>query len=75
MSVQLAEKSLNFHSPPTTTMSTVNKTPFGIEDILYINNNNNNSVQSANKNHQMMLQVKKAGAESEEFKKLAGSER
>lgn len=66
MSVQIVEKSANFHSPTTT--SSVNKTPFGIEDILYINNNNNNQ-PSFNKNHQM-----KKG-ESEEFKKLTGNER
>lgn len=38
MSVQFSEKSpLNFHQSSTA----VPKTPFGIEDILYINNNNN----------------------------------
>lgn len=63
MSVQLAEKSANFHSQTTTT-STINKTPFGIEDILYINNNNNQ--QSVNKNQML---VKKGNVESEEFKR------
>lgn len=39
--VQMSEKSaLSFNS--TTTSSASSKTPFGIEDILYINNNNKN---------------------------------
>lgn len=42
--VQFSEKSgLNFHSTTTTSTTAPSKTPFGIEDILYINNNNNNN--------------------------------
>ena len=47
MSVQFSEKSpLNFHQSTTA----IPKTPFGIEDILYINNNNNNSKSFHDKN-------------------------
>lgn len=45
MSVQFSEKSpLNFHASTTA----VPKTPFGIEDILYINNNNSKSFHDKN---------------------------
>lgn len=47
MSVQFSEKSpLNFHQSTTA----VPKTPFGIEDILYINNNSNNNNNNNSKN-------------------------
>lgn len=51
MAVQFSEKSsaLNFHSTTTTTSTTaVAKTPFGIEDILYINNNNSKNFHDKN---------------------------
>jgi hypothetical protein len=52
MSLQVSEKSpLSYHSA-TTTMA---KTPFGIEDILYLSNNNNttninNNLTNVNRN-------------------------
>ena len=81
MSVQLVEKSSSYSNVASAT--TIAKTPFGIEDILYLsNNNNNNNPQSINKNHQFdnknNSSVAKNGmkiGESEEFKKIAGSER
>lgn len=74
MSTQYSEKSTNFS--PTTTSSSV-KTPFGIEDILFINNNNNST--NVNKNGLMndKNSVKMIGknSETEEFKKILASDR
>jgi hypothetical protein len=75
MSVQYKEKPTNY-SPTTTSNSSV-KTPFGIEDILFINNNNN--CQNVNKNS--LIIEKNCGKssvknqEAEEFKKILSSER
>jgi hypothetical protein len=57
MSVQFSEKSSNYTNPNI-------KTPFGIEDILLINNNTS---QNVNKNS-----MKHSGknSENEEFKKI-----
>lgn len=77
MSTQYSEKSTNF-SPTTTTSSSV-KTPFGIEDILFINNNNNSL--SVNKNGNGLASDKSCvknsvkSTETEEFKKILSSER
>ncbi|XP_070505531.1 brain-specific homeobox protein [Chironomus tepperi] len=78
MSVQLIEKSSSYNNVASAT--TIAKTPFGIEDILYISNNNN--PQSINKNHQFdnknIASVAKNGmkiGDSEELKKITGSER
>lgn len=68
MSVQYLEKSSNF----TTTSSSI-KTPFGIEDILYINNNN----QSVN-NKNVISAGKPATLKNndpEETKKMLSNER
>lgn len=81
MSIQYLEKSTNYS--PTTNANSNIKTPFGIEDILFINNNNNNynnnNSQNVNKN---TLMSDKNGArnsvknsEAEEFKKILSSER
>lgn len=81
MSIQYLEKSTNYS--PTTNASSNIKTPFGIEDILFVNNNNsnynNNNSQNVNKN---TLMSDKNGArnsvkncEAEEFKKILSSER
>lgn len=76
MSTQYSEKSTSF-SPTTTTSSNI-KTPFGIEDILFINNNNNN-LSSANKNGLMneksCSKTSMKSSETEEFKKILSSER
>lgn len=70
MSVQYSEKSTNYS--PTTATSPSIKTPFGIEDILYINNNH----QNANKNNLMSdKNSAKKFNEAEEFKKILSSER
>lgn len=75
MSIQYSEKSTNYS--PTTTSNANVKTPFGIEDILYINNNNNN--QNVNKNNLMSekncAKVSAKNNEAEEFKKILSSER
>lgn len=75
MSIQCSEKLTNY-SPVTTTNSSV-KTPFGIEDILYINNNNLPNVTKNNslidKNNCVRSSVKTN--EAEEFKKILSSER
>lgn len=77
MSVQYSDKSANNYSSTTTTNASM-KTPFGIEDILLINNNNN-CVQSANKN---CFNVEKScgkssvkSNEAEEFRKILSSDR
>lgn len=77
MSVQLVEKSSSFSPVAMAGTTTCAKTPFGIEDILYISNNNNNS-QSVNKNTNFDKNMKngmKFGGEMEENKKNSGSER
>lgn len=72
----ISEKSTHFS--PTTTNSSI-KTPFGIEDILYINNNNNNNLPSANKNgltsEKNNIKSSQKTIETEEFKKILSSER
>lgn len=79
MSIQYSDKSTNYSST-TTTNSNV-KTPFGIEDILFINNNNNNNVITQNVNKSSFTNdkncVKSAvkNNEAEEFKKILSSER
>lgn len=80
MSIQYLEKSTNFSST-TTTNSNV-KTPFGIEDILFIsnnNNNNNNIAQNVNKNsfanEKNCAKSAIKNNEAEEFKKILSSER
>lgn len=78
MSIQL-EKSSSFYSATTTTTPSgiSMKTPFGIEDILYINSNNNN-LQSLNKNHHQQFEkylVKSKSGESDDSKKMQGVER
>lgn len=74
MSVQYSEKQTNYSS---TTNSSV-KTPFGIEDILFINNNNNNN-QNVNKNNfnseKNSVKSSMKSSETEEFKKMLSSER
>ena len=77
MSVPYFEKSSVYSSATTTTTNSNNKTPFGIEDILFINNNNG---QSLNKN--AIVSDNKTGFksamknnEAEEFKKILSSER
>lgn len=55
MSLQYSEKIVNYPSNNSatngTTNTTISKTPFLIEDILYISNsNNNNCNQNINKN-------------------------
>lgn len=74
MSVQYSEKPTAYATTPNSSASV--KTPFGIEDILFINNNN---CQSVNKN---ATYGDKSGAknavknnETEEFKKILSSER
>jgi hypothetical protein len=62
--VQMSEKSANYS---TTTSSASSKTPFGIEDILFINNNNKNI-------HDKNL-VKKIGENNLEFEINKKSER
>jgi len=81
MSVQLVEKTSTYSNVASAT-TTIAKTPFGIEDILYIsNNNNNNNPQSINKNHQFDKNIPSAAkngikiGESEEIKKISASER
>lgn len=75
MSVQYLDKLANYSS--TTTASSSMKTPFGIEDILFINNNN--SDQSANKNcfsiEKNCGKISSKNNEAEEFKKILSSER
>lgn len=74
MSIHYSEKSANY-STTTTTNSSV-KTPFGIEDILFINNNNNS--QNVNKNcfagDKNCTKIVKTN-ETEEFKKILSHER
>lgn len=76
MSIQYTEKSANYS--PTTTANSIVKTPFGIEDILFINNNNS-SHQNANKNTLMSdkscAKSSVKNSETEEFKKILSSER
>lgn len=73
MSVQYSDKSANNYSTTSASM----KTPFGIEDILFINNNN--SAHSANKNSfnekSCGKSAMKSSCEAEEFKKILSSER
>lgn len=79
MSIQYSDKSTNFSS--TTTNPSNVKTPFGIEDILFINNNNNNNnvIQNVNKNSFTNVKDCEKNAvknnEAEEFKKILSSER
>lgn len=69
---QCTEKATNFS--PTTTGSTV-KTPFGIEDILYINNNSSNVNKNGLLNEKSAMKNSAKGSENEEFKKILTSER
>ena len=75
MSIQYSEKSANYSS---TAINSSIKTPFGIEDILFINNNNNN-VNNQNKNS--FISDKNCATssvksnEAEEFRKILSSER
>lgn len=77
MSMQYSEKPTNYSSTTTTNSSI--KTPFGIEDILFISNNNNNNNISQNKNP--FISDKNCATssvknnETEEFKKILSSER
>lgn len=73
MSIHYAEKPTNY-SPQTTAGSNI-KTPFGIEDILFINGNNNNNSQNVNKNTLMSEKSSVKSCEQEEFKKILSSER
>lgn len=61
MSTQFSEK-LNNHlqSMTTTTQNSSIKTPFGIEDILYINGNNNNHSGQENLNRVQTIHEKSA---------------
>lgn len=75
MSVQFSEKSANYSNTTTNTNPNI-KTPFGIEDILFINNNNS---QNVNKNsfpeNKTSTKVGVKNSETEEFKKILASER
>lgn len=76
MSIHYSEKSTNYSSTTTTNSSI--KTPFGIEDILFINNNNNNSNSSQNKNTFSDKNCAKSSVknnEADEFKKILSIER
>ena len=85
MSVQYQEK--QNYPPSTNTISNSNsiaKTPFLIEDILYINNNNsnnsnnnNNNIENANKNLPQNEKVngKSFNKTEMEFKKILQNER
>jgi hypothetical protein len=71
MSVQYSEKSLSYLNSTANTNPNI-KTPFGIEDILLINNNNNS--QNVNKNSfpDIKSSMKSAvkNSETEEFRKI-----
>lgn len=78
MSIQYSEKSTNYSPTTTTTTNSSIKTPFGIEDILFINGHNNNN-QNGNKN--ALISDKNCAKnsvknnEAEEFKKILCNDR
>jgi hypothetical protein len=73
MSTQYSDKSGIYPSnSPTTTANTISKTPFLIEDILYINNNSqsmNKNVSDKNSVKYGVNSIKNSGNDSEDIRK------
>jgi hypothetical protein len=74
MSTQLSEKVNHLH-PLTTTQNSSLKTPFGIEDILYLNNNNNSNENLNKLSLDKPVKILSKNSGQEEFKKSMQSER
>lgn len=80
MSTQFSDK-LNHLQSMTTTQNSNIKTPFGIEDILYINGNNNNNNNHSNQENLNKIHANEKNAKSfvknsdDELKKSFASER